>query len=85
MLTASGCTNLSLQAEASAPSSHPFASTARAGPTGSPDYTGELSDTEALSSHSISPQPSHQQVFHHPSPKAQLLMTMVTREPSPGE
>lgn len=51
-------------------SSHPFASTARAGPTGIPDHTGELSDTEALSSPSVTPQPSHQQVFHHPGPRA---------------
>lgn len=59
--------------------------TARAGPAGAPDPTGELSDTEALSSPSLGPKPGHQQVFHHPNPRAQPLMPMVTRQQSPGE
>lgn len=47
------------QAKALLPSS-----TARAGPPGIPGYTGELSDTEALSSPSLAPKRSHQQVLH---------------------
>lgn len=55
------------------------ASTARVGPAGIPDNTRELSGTKALGSPSLVPNCSHQQVLHHPSPRAQLLMTMVTR------
>lgn len=57
MLTANGCANLFPQARLLFPSSRPFASTARPGPTGIPDYTGELSDTEALSSLVLPPNP----------------------------
>lgn len=39
-------------------------STARAAPAGVPGYAGELSDTEALSSPSLAPERSHQQVLH---------------------
>lgn len=38
--------------------------TARAGPAGIPGSTGELSDTEALSSPSLAPKRSHQQALH---------------------
>lgn len=72
-------------AQASALIMSPLCLTARAGPTGIPDHSGELSDTEALSSPSLGPKPSHQQVFHHPNPRAQSLMPMVTRQQSPGE
>lgn len=85
MLAVNGCASLSPRARLLLPSSHPSASTARPEPTGNPDDTGELSHAEALSSPSLAPKPSHQQVFHHPNPRAQLLTTMVTREQSPGE
>jgi len=38
--------------------------TAGAGPAGIPGSTGELSDTEALSSPSLAPKRSHQQALH---------------------